>query len=230
MTSSTPILTRDLGQIAYSEALSLQREINQQLIDGQTQPTVLLVEHDPVITLTRRKAVRDHLLADQATLDRLGVETQDTDRGGDITYHGPGQLVAYPIIKLADFGLNLSSYMRLLEQVVIDTAGHFGITAHRECGATGVWVKREGQPDAKLCAMGVRIRKNTTMHGLALNVDPDLSHFDLIVPCGLQERSVTSLKQLLGKACPKMAEVKQKLIASMQQRLAEGMRPCDLAT
>lgn len=219
--SSPPIPTiQDLGRLGYPDALELQRQINQRVIEGQAQPTILLVEHDPVITLTRRPSVRDHLLADEERLVKLGVAVHETDRGGDITYHGPGQLVVYPILKLGQFGLNLSSYMRLLEQAVIDTAADYGITAHRECGATGVWVKRDNQPDAKLCAMGVRIRKNTTMHGLALNINPDLSHFDLIVPCGFNDRSVTSLCQLLGEHAFTMQQAKDRLVANLLRYLA----------
>lgn len=220
MTPKRTIYVRDLGLLGYEQALSLQREINQAVIESKAEPTVLLVEHPPVITLTHR--ARPNLLADDATLTKLGVATAETDRGGDITYHGPGQLVVYPILKLGDFGLNLSSYMRLLERAVIDTIATWGITGHTECGATGVWVDTSGvagdaqrpvpndeNPSAaKICAMGVRIRKNTTMHGLALNVAPDLSHFDLIVPCGLHDRSVTSLQQLLGNQCPSIEQVK----------------------
>lgn len=236
MKHASPIQIQDLGLVAYDQALTLQRELNQAVIDGQAPPTVLLVEHPPVITLTRRAG--QHLLADQDTLDTLGITTAETDRGGDITYHGPGQLVVYPILKLGDFGLNLSSYMRLLERTVIDTIANWGITGHNECGATGVWVESpeacglrlEDQSDrpcdsaeptpcalrptpstAKICAMGVRIRKNTTMHGLALNVAPNLSHFNLIVPCGLADRTVTSMKQLIASDCPSMDTVKKAL-------------------
>ena len=209
MTAKPPIAVQDLGLLDYEQALTLQRERNQALIDGKADPIIFLVEHPPVITLTRR--ARPNLLADEATLAKLNVATAETDRGGDITYHGPGQLVVYPILKLGDVGLNLSSYMRLLERTVIDTIANWGIQGHTECGATGVWVKQDGQPDAKICAMGVRIRKNTTLHGLALNVAPDMSHFNLIVPCGLEGRPVTSMQQLLGDKCPAIAEVKETL-------------------
>ena len=220
----------------------MQRELNQAVVDGQAPPTVLLVEHPPVITLTRRAA--PNLIADEATLAQLGVTTAETDRGGDITYHGPGQLVVYPILKLGDFGLNLSSYMRLLERVVIDTIATWGIAGHNECGATGVWVDPSRVPGdapppvlndvkpstAKICAMGVRIRKNTTMHGLALNVAPDMSHFDLIVPCGLAGRSVTSMKRLLGEGCPEVQEVKNVLVRLMQGRLKSNDASASCAT
>jgi lipoyl(octanoyl) transferase len=224
-----PITVQDLGLLDYEQALALQREHNQALIDGKADPTVLLVEHPPVITLTRR--ARPNLLADEATLAKLGVMSADTDRGGDITYHGPGQLVVYPILKLGEFGLNLSSYMRLLERAVIDTLAHWGITGHTECGATGVWVKAEEQANAKVCAMGVRIRKNTTMHGLALNVAPDMSHFDLIVPCGLDGRPVTSMQQLLGDQYPAMQAVKDQLCHALLDQLVKhdgSLRACDV--
>lgn len=232
--------------MVYDQTLTLQRELNQALIDGVGQPTILLVQHPPVITLTRRAA--PNLLADEAMLNDLGIATAQTDRGGDITYHGPGQLVVYPILKLGDFGLNLSTYMRLLERAVIDTIATWEITGHTECGATGVWVdrdalapspsEREGrgkggvcdQPrtanrstnTAKICAMGVRIRKNTTMHGLALNVAPDMSHFNLIVPCGLEGRPVTSMHQLLDKSCPTMEQVKKHLAKTLSHLLVSS--------
>jgi len=230
----------DLGRLGYAEAWSRQRERNLAVSLGQAPPALLLVEHDPVITVSHRKGVRDHILAPPELLEQLGIEVQDTDRGGDVTYHGPGQLVAYPILRMGDHGLNLGRYMRLLEHAVIATAAVFGVVGQTEKGATGVWVERElgvggwdleaedrlradttsapnAQPPnpnprrAKLCAMGVRIRKNTTMHGLALNVTTDLTHFQTIDPCGLGGRPVTSLRQLLGDDCPPMARVKRTL-------------------
>lgn len=238
MKQNHSIQVQDLGRVAYDQALTLQRELNQAVIDGKADPTVLLVEHPPVITLTRRAA--PNLLADQATLDRLGVTTADTDRGGDITYHGPGQLVVYPILRLGDFGLNLSSYMRVLEKAVIETLATWCIVGHNECGATGVWVKpnraQRPVPDgqqpntAKICAMGVRIRKNTTMHGLALNVAPDMSHFGLIVPCGLEGRPVTSMQQLLGSDYPTIAQVKDVLSRSLLNFLQNKSESTSCAT
>ena len=166
-----------------------------------------------------------------------------TDRGGDVTYHGPGQLVAYPILQLKPLGLNLGSYMCLLEQVVIDLLAKFGIKGQREKGAIGVWVdvsglgsgvlglgRRESDqaPDprpqthlAKICAMGVRVRKNTTMHGLALNVTTDLSHFQTIDPCGLGGRPVTSMAELLGEDVPGMGDVESALISQMRTAISE---------
>ena len=230
----------------YAHALALQREVNLAVSLGNEPPTLLLVEHDPVITVTHRQSAWDNLLAPASKLDELGIAVEITDRGGDITYHGPGQLVAYPILKLNPLGLNLGSYMRLLEEVVIDVVAQFGIKGQRDPGATGVWVDvgvqgsgvgdqdSDQTPDprpqtqlAKLCAMGVRVRKNTTMHGLALNVTTDLSHFQTIDPCGLGGRPVTSLKQLLGEDMPGMDEVKtvltKKVFSAVQIR-SSGQR------
>lgn len=238
----------DLGRMNYAEALEVQRDRNRAVSLGEASPALLLVEHNPVITVSHRKGVRDHVLATPEKLEELGIEVQDTDRGGDVTYHGPGQLVAYPILRLSDHGLNLGRYMRLLEHAVIATAAAFSVTGQTESGATGVWVEQRlegrGMSDevkparnarasslepqasdpkpptsAKLCAMGVRIRKNTTMHGLALNVTTDLAHFQTIDPCGLGGRPVTSLEQLLGDACPTMDAVKQ----TLTQQLADAV-------
>jgi lipoyl(octanoyl) transferase len=204
-------------------------------LPGAGAGCLLLVEHDPVVTVTHRQGTWDNLLATPDRLKELGIDVQVTDRGGDITYHGPGQLVAYPILQLKPLGLNLGSYMWLLEQVVIDVLSEFGIPGQRDDGAIGVWVRVGDQgsgvgdrrsdqtPDprpqtqlAKVCSMGVRVRKNTTMHGLALNVTTDLSHFKTIDPCGLGGRPVTSLAELLGDAVPTMDEVKAVLVKRMQ--------------
>jgi len=231
----------------YAAALDVQRRLNQALVDGVGAPTLLLVEHAPVITISHRRDAGQHLLASRDHLNALGIDVQATDRGGDITYHGPGQLVAYPILHLAPLGLNLGRYMRLLETVVIDALAAFNVRGHRDPGATGVWVDAEqfrvpspesrvedsdhmpenAEPETrssglrKVCAMGVRVRKNTTLHGLALNVNPDLSHFDTIVPCGLHGRGVTSLAQLLGDRAPTMQQAKDTLIAHMQRAVRD---------
>ncbi|HEX7010231.1 MAG TPA: lipoyl(octanoyl) transferase LipB [Phycisphaeraceae bacterium] len=235
--STTPAMLRvlDLGRIAYAPALEEQRRINQAVAQGQEPPTLLLLEHDPVITLSQRRSSTQHLLATPQRLSALGIDVQPTDRGGDITYHGPGQLVAYPILRLAPLGLNLGRYMRLLEKIVIDTLAAWGVQGLREPGATGVWVRLKqhrletsSNPDdsasgdaplAKICAMGVRVRQNTTMHGLALNVTTDLSHFDTIIPCGLAGRAVTSLQQILGPRTPTMPQVKDQLALQFRKAL-----------
>jgi lipoyl(octanoyl) transferase len=221
---------RDLGRMAYAEAFALQKQLQQEVIAQRANPTgwqprtlgyLLLVEHDPpVITVSRRKTARQHLIASPQQLEHAGVEIAETDRGGDITYHGPGQLVVYPIIDLNLLGLRIHGYMRLLEQVVINTLAHFGINADRDESATGVWVsidsKAHGLPSvgnsAKICAMGVRVSRWVSMHGLALNVSTNLQHFQLIVPCGLAGRPVTSMEQMLGEACPTMDDVKREMV------------------
>jgi lipoyl(octanoyl) transferase len=214
---------RDLGRMPYAEAFALQKDLQRQVIEGRhAQPLppmfLLLVEHDPpVITMTRRPGTAQHLLAGPEQLADAGVELSPTDRGGDITYHGPGQLVVYPILDLNALGLRLHGYMRLLEQAVIDTLARFGIEGRRDPAATGVWA---GDPPAKICAMGVRISQWVSMHGLALNVTTDLSHFDLIVPCGLAGRGVTSMGRLLGDGCPPMAKVKGVLAETIAASLA----------
>ena len=154
--------------------------------------------------MTKRPEAKEHLIATEDQLLKAGVTTCDTDRGGDITYHGVGQLVGYPICDLNALSLRIHSYMRFLESVLIDVLGEFGIQAHRDKCATGVWVG-----DAKICALGVRVSRWVSMHGFALNVDPNMQHFDLIVPCGLAGRKVTSMRILLGDTCPSMVEVKE---------------------
>jgi lipoate-protein ligase B len=200
---------QDLGSISYAEALVAQRRLQQQVINardssGPTVHQVLLLEHDPpVITVSRRRGARDHLLADENQLSRAGVEVVETDRGGDITYHGPGQLIVYPILDLNALHLRLHGYMRLLEQIMIDVLDSFGVAGARDPDATGVWVGGR-----KIGAIGVRVSRWVSMHGLALNVTTNLNHFDLIVPCGLAGRGVTSLQCELGEACPTMEQVK----------------------
>ena len=204
---------KHLGRVSYAEALERQRACHAELVaarqDGGGEMTVFTLEHHPpVITVTRRPGVRANLLATPEHLLEQGIELVDTDRGGDITYHGPGQLVAYPILDLNRLGLRIHPYMRLLEDVVIETVAAFGVQAGREDGATGVWVAA-GTPEArKIAALGVRLSRWCSMHGLALNVDPDLSHFDLIVPCGLTGRPVTSLRRELGDRCPSLDSVR----------------------
>jgi len=211
----------DLGKMAYEPALSLQRETQLEVIErrGTHSPTpfhLLLVEHDPpVITQSRRSTANAHLLATVEQLQTAGVEVCQTDRGGDITYHGPGQLVGYPILDLNALSLRLHGYMRFLERVIIEVLGQFDIEGQRDSCATGVWVD-----DAKICAMGVRISRWVSMHGFALNVAPNMEHYDFIVPCGLAGRNVTSMQQLLGDKCPSMEEVKLELKEKFRNAIA----------
>jgi lipoyl(octanoyl) transferase len=202
-------------QVAEVERVSISRDA-----EGPLLGTLLLVEHDPVITVSNRPTAAANLTATPQMLANAGVTVEPTDRGGDITYHGPGQLVAYPILDLNRLHLRLHDYMRLLEEAVIGTLAVHGIEGRREQGATGVWVPTgHGSQTSKIAAMGVRVRRWISMHGLALNVDPDLTHFNLIVPCGLTGRSVTSMAKVLGTP-PTMDEVKQTLVQQLANQLS----------
>lgn len=214
----------DLGRRPYAAAYTIQAEHLDRIVasreaDRPIPGVILLVEHDPVITITRRPDAPSHLLASADTLARAGVAVEPTDRGGDVTYHGPGQLVVYPIIDLNAHNLRIIDYIRLLEASIIDALAGFGLTAVTDPGATGVWVARAGLPHAKVAAIGVRIRKWVSMHGLAINVNPDMSHFALIIPCGLHGRPVTSLRLALGERCPTMDTVKAAVVGALRQRL-----------
>lgn len=188
--------------------------------DGGDQGTIHLLEHAPaVITISRRREAASHLLARPDRLAADGIEVRETDRGGDITYHGPGQLVVYPNLDLNIFNLGLHDYMRLLEEAVIRACAGWGIAAVRDDSATGVWVG-----GAKLCAMGVRVRKWVSMHGLAINVGTDLRHFDHIVPCGLAGRGVTSLRRLMGDAAPDVREAGERIASELAAMLHQRAR------
>jgi len=208
----------DLGRMPYGEALAVQRRVHAEVVAGERPPTVLLVEHEPVVTLPRRPSARVNLIADEAELARLGVALHETDRGGDVTYHGPGQIVMYPIVSIRALGLSVRRYVATLEQIVIDTLAAFDITASRDKAGIGVWVDVDGRR-AKIAAVGVRVARWVTLHGLALNVETDLRHFQLIVPCGLRE-PVTSMHTLLGPRCPDIDTLKQRLVQSSREHLS----------
>ena len=182
-----------LGLLDYQAAYDLQRRLHAQVVAGELPDLLLLLEHPHVYTLGRR-GQQSHILASDEALTQLGVETHFTDRGGETTYHGPGQLVGYPIVNLRRWGGGVRKYVETLEQVLIGTLSEFGIAAHSEGKPTGVWVG-----DAKIAAIGVRVSRSVTMHGFALNVCPDLSFFDHIVPCGMPGARVTSMAQELGQ-------------------------------
>ena len=182
-----------LGEVEYEEALELQRRLAQMRILGEVEDLLLLLEHPPVITLGRGGKT-DHLLADPRVLRKRGIHFVEVERGGDITYHGPGQLVGYPILDLSCHGRDTHSYLRKLEEVLIRTLKDFGIGAERQIGRTGVWVGKQ-----KIASIGVHIRRWVTWHGFALNVDTDLSDFNLIVPCGIDGVEMISLSRLNGK-------------------------------
>lgn len=182
-----------LGRRPYGEVLELQRAMAAERIAGTRVDTLLLVEHDPVITLGR-SSTPAHLLADDRLLSARGVARFEIERGGDVTFHGPGQLVGYPIIDLTQHRQDLHWYLRHLEQVLIDTLATFGIQGSRVEKYTGVWVGGR-----KIASIGVHARSWVTWHGFALNVSTDLSYFDLIVPCGIPHVTMTSIERELGR-------------------------------
>ena len=183
-----------LGRVPYAEAARLQEEAARALASGTAGETLLLLEHPHVVTLGRG-ADASHVLLDEATRAARGIGIHETGRGGDVTYHGPGQLVGYPILDLRPDRCDVHRYVRDLEEVLIRTAADFGVTAGRLAGRTGVWV--EGR---KLAAIGVRISRWITSHGFAINVTTDLSYFGHIVPCGISHAGVTSLLDRTGRA------------------------------
>ena len=186
---------RRLGRVGYADGLALQRALVEDRRAGRVDDLLLLLEHPHVLTLgVRGDRGRTHILASPDLLDSRGVEVHETGRGGDITYHGPGQIVGYPILDLRPDRCDVHRYVRDLEEVLIRVAADFGVAASRVEGLTGVWVGRD-----KLAAIGVRIARWITSHGFALNVSTDLDYFDLIVPCGIADRGVTSLARLLGR-------------------------------
>ena len=184
---------RDLGRVGYAEAFAKQQELVGQRKRGEIPDQFLIVEHPHVVTMGRN-GHDANLLAPPELLERAGIDFHRTDRGGDVTYHGPGQIVGYPIFDLREWKRDVVAYVRGLEQVLIDALAEFGITATREAGATGVWT-----PEGKIAAIGVHISRWVTSHGFALNVDTDLNYFRYIVPCGLT-KPVTSMRALGSEA------------------------------
>jgi lipoyl(octanoyl) transferase len=194
-----PCSVVNLGLIGWAEANALQQRVVSARKAGLLEDTLLLCEHPHTITLGRNGKLQN-LLASESVLRQKSVELHHTNRGGDITYHGPGQLVGYPILNLAAIKRDVGWYMRMLEEAMILTSGDFGITAERETGKTGIWVAQpNGAPAEKLAAIGVHLSRWVTSHGFAYNVATDLRYFQLIVPCGIVERSATSLEKLLGR-------------------------------
>ena len=192
----------DLGKSHYNDAWKLQKRLQSQRISGQIDDQLLLVEHFPVYTLGKNTP-REHLL----TKESDNISIIQTDRGGDITFHGPGQLVGYPILDLNQYKRSITWYMRELEQLIIDVLKEYDINAERKKGLTGVWVKGK-----KIAALGVRISKWVTMHGFSLNINPDLKYYQGIIPCGIKDYGVTSMADLLGNDVPDMSEIKDTLV------------------
>lgn len=189
-----PCDVKFLGRVGYAEGLRIQRDLVTRRIAGEIPDTLLLLEHDPVLTLGK-VARAEHVLVDRERLAALGVEIFETDRGGDVTYHGPGQVVGYPILDLNGLRRDVKWYLEQLEEVMIRVCAAYGVEAARRPGMTGAWVGAE-----KIGAIGVRVERWVTSHGFAFNVSTHLEHFGLIVPCGLRGEGVTSLSSRLGRA------------------------------
>lgn len=182
-----------LGTVDYGEAHELQRQLQEKRIAGEVEDTVLLLEHPPVLTLGR-SAKTENVVASKDFLASQGIAVHEVGRGGDVTYHGPGQLVAYPIIDLKPNRKDVRKYVWSLEEAMVRTCADFGVRASRISGLNGTWIA-----DQKVGAVGVRISRWVTMHGLALNANSNLSHFELIVPCGIDDKTVTSLSRELDR-------------------------------
>lgn len=209
MAVTRKVEVRRLGRVSYGDALEMQQRLVEARRQGTIPDQLLLLEHPPVITLgVKTRNDRSHVVATPERLQALGIEVFETGRGGDVTYHGPGQLVGYPILDLKPDRCDVHRYVRDLEETMIRAAAAFGVTAGRVKGLTGIWVGAD-----KLAAIGVRISRWITSHGFAFNVTTDLSHFQLIIPCGISDRGVTSLQKLTGRALP-MAEVETAMAAA----------------
>lgn len=220
---------QDLGRLSYGAAWDFQTELFQETVDAKlanrknpegpqitTRDHFLFVEHPPVFTLGKSGKI-EHLLIDEERLKAEGIEYFPVNRGGDITYHGLGQIVGYPILDLDHYFTDIHKYLRYLEEVIILTLADYGLTTGRSDGETGVWLDA-GTPFArKICAMGVKASRWTTMHGFALNVNTDLTHFSYIVPCGITDKAVTSLHLELGREVD-MAEVKERILFHFQRQ------------
>ena len=187
----------DLGLSDFNETWELQKKLQTKRILNEIEDHLLLVEHPPVYTLGKN-APKEHLL--NFVNDASVIQT---DRGGNITFHGPGQLVGYPILDLNHYKRSITWYMRKLEQLIIDILGNYNIIAHRKKGLTGVWVRNE-----KIAALGVRISKWVTMHGFSININPNLEYYKFIIPCGIEDYGITSMEKIMGDEVPSMDEIK----------------------
>ncbi|MEX2502259.1 MAG: lipoyl(octanoyl) transferase LipB [Trueperaceae bacterium] len=212
---AAPYEVVDLGRLGYREAWDLQHTRHDAVARREAPPAMFWVEHDPVLTFGR-KGGRDHLLASETELRARGFDLVDVERGGDVTYHGPGQLVGYPILPV---GRRVRAYLRAIEDAMVELCAGFGIDAFGSPGYAGVWVG-----DRKVCAIGVAIRRDVSFHGFALNVATDLRHFETIVPCGLHDRGVTSLTELLGRPIG-LEEAQRRLTPLLHEHFAPFATP-----
>ncbi len=208
--NTAPVALKRLGLVDYEEAWQIQRQFHMEVVAGARPNTFLLVEHPPIFTAGRRT------LDNERPID--GSKVIDVDRGGKITFHGPGQMVGYPIVKLRD-SLDVVGFVRELENSLIEVCKEFGILAERYCERSGVWI-RDSKGDRKIAAIGIRVAKGVTMHGFALNIDPDLSFYEKIVPCGIADAGVTSFANELGQS-PAIEDVLPVLERHIYEALAK---------
>ncbi len=216
------VLVLNLGLEPYTETWDLQHQLVQARQADRIDDVLLLVEHRPVITLGRA-AEEAHILATSQQLDEAGIEVHHIERGGDVTYHGPGQLVGYPILRLATYRLGAADYMHALEEVLIRTLCDLGVAASRRQGIIGVWAQ-----GGKIASLGARIERGVTYHGFALNVAPNLAHFALIVPCGLAGAQITSMERELNRCVP-MQLVREQLVRHFNEVFGTAMEETTLA-
>jgi lipoyl(octanoyl) transferase len=207
------LVVRDLGRIAYQEAMRLQDSLVEARLRDEIPDTLLLLEHPPVITLGRRGAPSDIYVSEEILRNR-GISVEQTTRGGLVTYHGPGQVVGYPIVNLRHRGLKLPRYVEALEQAIIVAFGEIGVTAHRDADHIGVWTSH-----GKIAAIGIAQRHGVALHGFAVNLQPDLSHFTLINPCGIGDLGVTSAAAILGHPVD-LPDFKVRMARSVEAQLA----------
>ena len=208
--ASNSFAIRRLGVVEYGAAYQLQKKLHQQRARGEVEDTLLLLEHPPALTVGKAGSV-ENILVPRETLHQMGISLYFVDRGGDVTYHGPGQLVGYPILDLSSRGGDLKRYVRDLEEVLIRTLEDFSIKAGRDLQHVGVWIDQK-----KIASIGLSIREWVTMHGFALNVSPNLEHFSLINGCGLKNRKATSIANILGFQ-PSMEQVIERLLGHFSE-------------
>lgn len=205
---------KDLGNISYKEAWNYQEELFSELLDAKRNELIstnylLFCEHPPVFTLGKSGS-EVNLLINKQALAQNGIEYFKTNRGGDITYHGPGQMVGYPILDLEQFGMGVKQYIFALEEVIIQTLSECEIVSERLEGSTGVWLNTNGARPRKICAIGVKASRYVTMHGFAFNINTNLNHYQFINPCGITDKAVTSLEKELGRTV-NLEEIQSKL-------------------
>ena len=228
MGNSKKVIVRNLGSVDFEESFKIQKQIQNEIIDIKlnnrknnlnlsTPNYLLFMEHNHVYTLGNSGDDKN-LLFNEKELDKKGIKFIKTNRGGDITYHGPGQLVCYPIFDLENFYTDIHRYLRDLEEIIVGTLDHFGIVAFGNPNETGVWLDIGSKNERKICAMGIKVSRWVTMHGLALNVNTDLSYFEGIIPCGINNKGVTSINNELSQKVD-LKKVREIMIKNFEKKL-----------